>query len=214
VDEDHGSPLVEEGEQAVEGRVAEVDPGVVGQEHDAIGLEHIEGVGRLSDGAINIGQRQGGEEAEAIWLRRHDSRSELVDPPRPVARLRPVAKPDARGGQREDGGANTVLVQDFCCHWRRPTRQGYAARLDSLVAQEERIVRWDDVVVDIDPGRMRRHTGTPPRTRPWVSGRSRVRTEASLSGVTTAKVYLSGRTGPPSPAECHCATATFPRPVR
>ena len=52
--EHHCAPFAEERQQPVEGRVPEIEPGVVGQQHDAICLQHIERMSRLADGAVGV----------------------------------------------------------------------------------------------------------------------------------------------------------------
>lgn len=64
MDEDGSMTVVEGGEDGVEGFVAEVDAVFVGFEGDAIAVQVVEGAGELGEGTLNVGHREGGEEAE------------------------------------------------------------------------------------------------------------------------------------------------------
>ncbi len=51
-----------------EGRIAEIFAAVAGEQADAVGLEHVERVLDLAQAAFGIGQRNGGEQAEAAGM--------------------------------------------------------------------------------------------------------------------------------------------------
>ena len=55
---------VEFGIERVEARIADVNAVLVGEQDDAIGLQHVERIGQGRQRAIDIGKRQRREEAE------------------------------------------------------------------------------------------------------------------------------------------------------
>jgi len=73
VDEDHCCPAIQLGQQVVEPGFAEVTAVVVRREQDhSVWTQHVERVGGLLEGAVDVRKRHGGEEPEAHGVRTDD----------------------------------------------------------------------------------------------------------------------------------------------
>ena len=68
MDEHAGVAAVELVEDRFECRVAEVRPADVGEHGDAVGVQLVEGDGDLGEGAVDVGQRERGEQSEPAGM--------------------------------------------------------------------------------------------------------------------------------------------------
>ena len=107
---DHGLAPVQFREHRVESLVAKPFAVIAGEQRDAIGLQHIQPVFDLAQGAFHIGKRQGGELAEAIWIAGHQLGGVVIGvaghAPRPII----VAEPDAGRRHRQYREIDARLV--------------------------------------------------------------------------------------------------------
>src|ERR1700722_6617058 len=92
MNEDYRAPAVELIEDRVEPLVAEVHAVEVGQHDYAVELERIQGVGNLEQGAVNVGEGQARETAEATAMVCDRARGKFVDRSSQETSLRIVAK--------------------------------------------------------------------------------------------------------------------------
>ena len=108
---DHGFAAVQFVEDRREGRVTQIFRPVAGEEADAIGLERIEGVFDFFQAAVDVGDGQHGEQAEASFVRSdHFRGGVLVQLARDLAGFFGVSEVDAGGGGREHRGGDAALV--------------------------------------------------------------------------------------------------------
>jgi hypothetical protein len=68
MDEHYGRPFVQSGEQWIMPWLAQIRAGVVGQEHDAVGVEFVECTNDFRDRLVDVRQRNGGEKPEPVRL--------------------------------------------------------------------------------------------------------------------------------------------------
>jgi hypothetical protein len=109
--EHHRAALIQGRHQRVEGGIAEVATRNAGEQDHAVGAEPVEGLSGLSDRAVDVGQRQGGEEAEPVGVIFHQLGDLLVDHPRHPAGLHVVAQMDTGRRDGHDGRGDPGLVQ-------------------------------------------------------------------------------------------------------
>jgi hypothetical protein len=93
-----------------ESGIAQELAGITRHQSDAVELENIERVIDLGQAAIGVGQRDGGEHAEPAGIIADQLRAELIAGAGARPRRRAVFEPDARTGDRIDGGGNAGLV--------------------------------------------------------------------------------------------------------
>lgn len=98
VDEDDGAPGLESVEHGLQSVVAQVQAVHVGQESHAVGVEFVEGVVNLLEARLNVRQRQGGEEAEAVGAALLEVRRVLVAAAGEVAGVRRVGRVQVGAG--------------------------------------------------------------------------------------------------------------------
>ena len=95
---------IERGEQLVLALVADVDPGMVGQQHHPVGVQIVKGTDRFGDGLVDVRHRHGGEEAESVGLGGDDIRGVVVEVTRQRGGVGGVRKKTgSRRGHRQNG---------------------------------------------------------------------------------------------------------------
>ena len=166
---DHRLAPVELRHDRLERGITEPEVAVAGKHRDAVGLEHVEPELDLAQAAFDIGERQGGEHAEAAGMILHQPCGILITLPRDAAAV--LAGERAAGrGHRRDRGRDAGLVHVI---ERLGDAPGDHRRLQ--VAFELRdVFRGRDVVMDVDAVRLalacRRRLGQRPRWRKASGG--------------------------------------------
>ena len=90
---DHRFAARELFEHGIESRIAEPLIAIAGEEHDAVGFQHIETVFDLLEAGIDIRQRQVDEHAEALGMVGDQLGCVIVAQPRQLLRRGDVAEP-------------------------------------------------------------------------------------------------------------------------
>ena len=183
VDIDHGLAAVELLVHRHESGIAQVFVLIAGEQPDAVGLERIEGVGDFLQAALRIGQRNGGEQAEAAGMIRHHAGAVFVHVARELARRLVVAEPHAGLNRGDDRGRDARLIHIVERHLHRPVRQARAAAiLEQGLAVEGRKVMM--MHVDARPGlRLRQRRPSLGRAEPE---------RGDAAGEEIAPAHLSG----------------------
>ena len=155
MNEHHGAAAIELGEHGLETRIAEMRPLVVGQQHDAVGLQGIERVGEFGQARLDIRQRQGGEQAEARGVGADRLGSRLVHRAGEGACRRAVAEMHAGRGDRQDRRRDVepVHARERSVHVPGGPRR-HAVGLDLAGRHRGLAVEiGDEVSVHVDPAR-------------------------------------------------------------
>jgi hypothetical protein len=150
MDEDDSGAAVELGVHLVQSTVALVDAAVVGEDRHARGVQVVEGEPQLGQRGIDIGQRQRGEEPEAVRPPGDRLGGGLVERAGDRAPLRRGAKLQGhRNGQ--DGHVDGVAIHHLQRVLGPPTWNRLSAKrgdADRLEVCGER--GTEHVVVDVD----------------------------------------------------------------
>ena len=99
-------------EQRSEARVPEVGAAGVAEQHDAVQLEVVEGVGQFGERAVDVGQRQAGEAAEPVGAAPGQLGGQFVALPGQCAGPGVVAGVHAGGADRGDGDVDACVVKE------------------------------------------------------------------------------------------------------
>ena len=103
MNERHRGALVQRGEQVVLADFTEVGAGVVGQQHDPVGVQGVESAHCLVDGLVDVWQGDGGKESELIRVGGNEICAVVVEVPGECGRLgRRGKERGARCRYRED----------------------------------------------------------------------------------------------------------------
>ena len=158
----HRLAAVELFHHRVEGRVSEPFVAVARHQADAVGAQRVEGVADFLQAAVDVGQRERSEDAEAARMIACQCGCVVVAFAREPARRIAVAEPHARRGDRRDGGRDPRLVHvvERLLHAPALQRRLVDAARDQLLV----IGRRRDVVMNVDDaGRRRRLCKDPCR---------------------------------------------------
>ena len=147
--EDVGAAPVELGEHRIPGRIAEVGPAHVRQQHHAVEREPVERVSDLLERAVDVGQRQQREAGEAVGRAAHHVGDPLVPDPRELSRTAGVAEERARRAGGDHRRVDLVALHHRLEALERRGQHRHAAeRLD--------VGRRQHVRVGVDAGHPRR----------------------------------------------------------
>ena len=113
VDEHYGPAVVQELQQRLKARIAQIAAGVVGQQYDPVREQGVQGVLGLRQGALHVRQRERREEPEPLRPGGDHLCTVFVDLPRPPPCLRSVPEVHAGRGQGQDAGLHVVPVHEL-----------------------------------------------------------------------------------------------------
>ena len=152
MDEHDGGAGVEFGPQRFVVGIAEIFAAGVGQQNDAIGVQHVQRVNGLGNRSVHVGQRDAGELAEAVGPPLDQLRMILVHLPRQGAAFRVVGQVDARGAEGKDAGRDRFPVHHGDSRLRvpigvRPAASGQPAFIEQLA-----VCGRDKMLMGVDPG--------------------------------------------------------------
>ena len=153
MDEDDGVPPVQLGEQFRLAGLPQIDVRAVRQHDDPVGPEVVERPAGLGGGVDDRGQRNRGEEAEAIRTVLGQLRALVVHGPRHVRGLGRVRRRgDARGRDGQDRPRRLDPVHRRDRRGRAPLRQRQPAGVEDAVRGRPPAVGLrNHVLVDVDP---------------------------------------------------------------
>jgi len=152
MDEHHRRPIVERGEQRVLPVFAEVRSGVVGQQHDTVGLQLVERPDRFSDGLVDVRHWHCGEKPEPVRLCGCQRGGVVVDVTREGGRVDRVGQKCRAGGRhRQDGGTDGEFSHRLQREINAPVRERPSAGfVQSGSLQGFSVVGRNHVVMGVD----------------------------------------------------------------
>jgi hypothetical protein len=110
MDENHCRSSVQFKPERIELGLAQVAAINIGHEHDAVGTERVQGVLRLVERRIHIGQRDTGEHTHPVRAFLHQFCAKLIDRPGKCASLAVVPEVNSGRGDGQDPRCDVLSV--------------------------------------------------------------------------------------------------------
>src|SRR5258706_5983385 len=127
MNEDDGPPLLQLLEDGVELLVAEIDAARVREENDAIELQYVEGIRKLAEGTVDVGQRQAPERTKPVRTRLHELCGKLVAAASQRSSTPVIPRVDARRADRRHRDVDARIVHERQRTLPRPWRRSDSA---------------------------------------------------------------------------------------